>query len=264
MINDKAKPISQDELFITVATALSEVESKSLVDRLAIAGVDVNKARFPYLADVEEESPFHQMIDYSEKVGEETGVFPFGDVYTIMDRFVGMKGVNNVLYSNVDDWEDDDIEFKIQKFYLFWETLQDHYEDLWNDAVSVRKGKEEFDEKDPEQFFRPDTMRVFQDYILDELANKQENRDEFLQEAEEELGDSIDDLWRYVLESDETFQKQIEEVINDIPPEFFRWKWNTSGLSTSENRQNLREELEGAADTNLQGLSNFRIFNKGF
>jgi|AntRauTorcE11898_2_1112593.scaffolds.fasta_scaffold01870_4 hypothetical protein len=264
MINDKAKPISQDELFITVATALSEVESKSLVDRLAIAGVDVNKARFPYLADVEEESPFHQMIDYSEKVGEETGVFPFGDVYTIMDRFVGMKGVNNVLYSNVDDWEDDDIEFKIQKFYLFWETLQDHYEDLWNDAVSVRKGEEEFDEKDPEQFFRPDTMRVFQDYILDELANKQENRDEFLQEAEEELGDSIDDLWRYVLESDETFQKQIEEVINDIPPEFFRWKWNTSGLSTSENRQNLREELEGAADTNLQGLSNFRIFNKGF
>ena len=85
-----------------------------------------------------------------------------------------------------------------------------------------------------------------------------------MQEAEEELGDSIDDLWRYVLESDETFQKQIEEVINDIPPEFFRWKWNTSGLSTSENRQNLREELEGAADTNLQGLSNFRIFNKGF
>jgi len=264
MINDKAKPISQDELFITVATALSEVESKSLVDRLALAGVDVNKARFPYLADVEEESPFHQMIDYSEKVGEQTGVFPFGDIYTIMDRFVGMKGVTNTLYSDVDDWKEDDIEFKIQKFYVFWQTVQDHYDELWNDAVSARKGEEEFDEEDPEQFFRPDTMRVFQDYILDELASKQENRDEFLQEAEEELGDSIDDLWRYVLESDETFQEQIEDVIEEIPPEFFRWEWNTSGLSTSENRQNLRDEMEGATDTNLQGLSNFRLFNKGF
>ena len=264
MINDKAKPISQDELFITVATALSEDESKSLVDRLAVAGVDVNKARFPYLADVEEESPFYQMIDYSEKVGEQTGVFPFGDIHTIMDRFVEMKSVNNVLYSNVDEWNDENIEFKIQKFYVFWQTVRDHYEDLWDDAVKARKNEEEFENEDPEQFFRPDTMRVFQQYILDKLADKQTNRDDFLQEAEEELGDSIDDLWRYVLESDETFQEQNEDVLEDIPPEFFRWEWNTSGLSTSENRQNLREELEGAEDTNLKGLSNFRIFNKGF
>lgn len=264
MINDKAEPISQEELLITVATALSEDESESLVDRLTEAGVEVNKARYPYLADVEEESPFHQMIDYSEKVGEQTGVFPFKDIYRIMDRFVEMKSVNNALYSDVDEWSESNVEFKIQKFYVFWETIKNHYEDLWEDAAAARKGEEEFDDEDPEQFFRPDTMRVFQQYILDELANKQENRNDFLEEAEKELGSSVDDLWQHVLESDETFTDQTEDIIDDIPPEFFRWGWSTSGLSTSENRQNLREELEGAADTNLKGLSNFRIFNKGF
>jgi hypothetical protein len=249
---------------ITVATALSERESESLVDRLTEAGVEVNKARYPYLADVEEDSPFNQMIDYSEKVGEKTGVFPFKDIYTIMDRFVDMKSVSNSLYSDVDEWTESNTEFKIDKFYILWNTIKDHYDELWEDAVAVREERKEFDDQDPEQFFRPDTMRVFQQYILDELADKQESRDEFLEEVAEEFDDARDELWEQVLESEETFRDQIEEVIEEIPPEFFRWEWNTSGLSTSENRQNLREEMDGASDTNLKGLSNFRIFNQGF
>lgn len=71
IINDKAEPISQEELLITVATALSEKESDELMDRLLRAGVDVDKARYPYMADVEDRSPFHQMINYEEKVGEQ-------------------------------------------------------------------------------------------------------------------------------------------------------------------------------------------------
>ncbi|QCW03954.1 hypothetical protein [Natrinema pallidum] len=259
IINDKAEPISQEELLITVATALSEKESNELMDRLLRAGVDVDKARYPYMADVEERSPFHQMINYEEKVGEQTGAIDFKDMYMLMNRFVEMKGGHDALYENIEEW--DDVSYRINKFYTFWSAIKDHYDDLWEDAEAAREGREDFDEEYPEQFFRKDPMRVLQEYILEELADKQENRQEFLDELEEDVRDS---LWEYVLEDDEVFTEEIQNIVDDIPEKFYRDKWNTGGLSTSENRRNFREELEKAADTNEKGLPRLRIFNKGF
>lgn len=259
IINDKAEPISQEELLITVATALSEKESDELMDRLLRAGVDVDKARYPYMADVEDRSPFHQMINYEEKVGEQTGAIDFKDMHMLMDRFVEMKGGHSALYENIEDW--DEVTYRISKFYTFWSAIKEHYADLWEDAEAVKEGRKELEEEYPEQFFQKDAMRVLQEYILEELTDKQENRQEFLEELEDDVRES---LWEYVLEDDDVFTEEIQSILEDIPEKFYRDKWNTSGLSTSENRRNFREELEKAADTNKKGLPRLRIFNTGF
>jgi len=261
MINDKAEPISQEELLITVVTALSEKESDNLMDRLVKAGVDVEEARYPYLADVEQHSPFHQMINYEEKVGEQTGVIDFKDMHMLMNRFVNMKGGYKPLYENIDEWAED-TRFRIEKFYTFWHAIKDHYEDLWEDAESSVQGQE-FEGEYPEQFFQKDAMRVLQDYILDELTDKQESRTDVLDELEDEIKET-QDLWEFILEDDEVFKNNVKGVLEDIPSDFYRRKWQTSGLSTSENRNNFREELEKAAGTTPKGIPQLRIFNQGF
>jgi len=261
MINDKAEPISQEELLITVSTALSEKESDDLMMRLLSAGVDVDKARYPYMADVEEQSPFHQMINYEEKVGEQTGSIGFRDLYTIMNRFVDMKGGHHALYEDIDEW--DDVRYRIGKFYTFWTAIKDHYPDLWEDAEKAQEGNYTEDDH-PKQFFRKDAMRVLQEYILERLVDKQKSRKEVLEELGE-VDDSVKEgLWELILEDDDIFTEEIQNVLDDIPEDFYRKKWQTSGLSTSENRNNFKEELKKAADTTPKGLPKLRIFNKGF
>lgn len=266
IINDKAEPISQEELLITVATALSEKESDQLMTRLMKAGVDVDKARYPYMADVEEESPFHQMVNYEEKVGEQTGAVDFRTMYMLMNRFVEMKGGHKYLYKEIDGWYGDDAtRYRINKFYVFWEAIKSEYSDLWEDAKAAVKDEEfegeGYDNESPDQFFQKNAMRVFQEYILEELADKQENRQSFL----DELEDSVrDDLWEYIFEDDDVLKSQVSEVVGEIPAEFFRRKWNTGGLGTNENRNNFKEQLETAANTTPKGMPQLRIFNKGF
>lgn len=267
IINDKADPISQEELLITVATALSEKEAGELWDRLIEANVDVEKARFPYVADVEEHSPFYQMVNYEEKVGEQTGAIDFGDLHMLMERFIDMKGGHKPLYENLDKWSDADDEpntrYRIEKFYTFWTAIKEHYTELWQDAEGVIEGNKEFDEEYPEQFFQKDAMRVFQEYILEELVEKQENRKEVLSEINtlldslgfgglEELIESVDrpdevleevegiegpledNLWENIMGDDEVFKSEIDNILDDIPERFFRLEWQTSGMSTNE------------------------------
>lgn len=266
IINDKAEPISQEELLITVATALSEKESEELMDRLIDVGVDVDEARFPYLADVEDHSPFHNMVNYEEKVGEATGIIDFRTMYMLMNRFVEMKGGHNPLYDNIDRWYGSNANrYRIDKFYAFWTAIEEYYEDLWNDAKAAERG-EDFEGKDfknesPDQFFRKPAMRVFQEFILEELSEKQDNRQDFLDELDEDVRD---ELWEYVFEDDEVLKKEIKSVIDDVSEDFFRREWQTGGLSTAENRQNFREQLQKAANTTPKGLPQLRIFNKGF
>jgi hypothetical protein len=106
-------------------------------------------------------------------------------------------------------------------------------------------------------------MRVLQDYILVELTDKQQSRTDVLNELEDEIKES-QDLWEYILDDDEVFKNNIKGVLEDIPPNFYRKEWQTSGLSTSENRNNFREELEKAAGTTPKGIPQLRIFNQGF
>jgi hypothetical protein len=266
IINDKAEPISQEELLITVATALSEKESNKLMQRLLKAGVNVDKARYPYMADVEEQSPFHQMVNYEEKVGEQTGVVDFRTMYMLMNRFVEMKGGHKPLYNNVEEWfGENGTRSRIDKFYAFWNAIKDHYDGLWEDAKAEIEGEdfegEGFENESPEQFFRKPAMRVLQEYILDELTDKQENRQDFLNELDESVRE---DLWEYVFEDDDVLEKEIKNILDGISADFFRREWNTGGLSTSENRQNFRDQLETAAGTTPKGLPQLRIFNKGF
>jgi hypothetical protein len=213
------------------------------------------------MADVEEQSPFHQMINYEEKVGEQTGSIGFRDLYTIMNRFVDMKGGHHALYEDIDEW--DDVRYRIGKFYTFWTAIKEHYPDLWEDAEKSEEGDYTGDDH-PGQFFRKDAMRVLQEYILERLVDKQKSRKEVLEELGE-VDDSVkDDLWELILEDDDIFTEEIQNVLDDLPEDFYRKKWQTSGLSTSENRNNFKEELKKAADTTPKGLPKLRIFNKGF
>jgi|AntRauTorcE11898_2_1112593.scaffolds.fasta_scaffold07033_1 hypothetical protein len=160
IINDKAEPISQEELLITVATALSEKESDQLMDRLIEVGVNVDEARYPYLADVEDHSPFHQMINYEEKVGETTGEVDFKTMYMLINRFVEMKGGHRPLYNDIDEWYgENDTRYRIDKFYAFWTGVKEYYEDLWSDAKAATN-EEDYEGKGFDNRYFPTGLRA--------------------------------------------------------------------------------------------------------
>jgi hypothetical protein len=117
------------------------------------------------------------------------------------------------------------------------------------------------DNESPEQFFRKPAMRIFQEFILDELSEKQENRQDFLDELDASVRE---ELWEYVFEDDEVLKNEVKNVLENVSEDFFRREWQAGGLSTAENRQNFREQLEKAASTTPKGLPQLRIFNKGF
>jgi hypothetical protein len=202
------------------------------------------------------------MINFEEKVGEQTGSIGFRDLYRIMNRFVDMKGGHHALYEDVDEWDKDE-RYRIRKFYTFWTAIKEQYPDLWEDAEKAQEGNYTGDDY-PEQFFRKDAMRVLQEYILERIVDRQKSRREVLEELDEVDESVKDDVRELIIKDDSNFTEEIQNVLDEIPAEFYRKKWQTSGLSTSENRNNFKEELKKAADTSLKGLPKLRIFNKGF
>lgn len=268
MINDKAEPISPGELLITVTTALSRKESDDLLDRLTEANVPVNKAKYPYMADVEKKSPFYNLVNYEEKVDEKTGIVRFRHLADLMERFAQMKGIDDVLVEDIDEWYgDDETRYRVDKFYTFWEAIQEHYESLWIDAKLDVQDEKEFDgDKAPDQFFQKAVMRVLQRYILDHLAQKQESWKNVRQDVLEEInnGDEARKLEENIIENDERMKEEIKEIIGEIPGKFFRYKWETSGLNTNENRENFYKELNKASNTEAKDILRLQIFNQGF
>jgi len=246
IVNNKAEPLSKEQLLITLATSLTDGEVSNLFDRLDEAGVDAEEARLTYRADTSPKSPFAGLVDYGGAVGEQTGAFKYKSLHDVIRNFLDLDRNYQSLTEDVDEWDsDEDFTYRMDRFYIFWDEIQTQYNDLWNDAISAIDG-EEFDDK-PEQFFYKVTMTQLQEYVLDHM-----NR--------------IDDFYRGrldagpILSTEENIRDSVEDAVSGLDAQFFRREWEVKSLDTSDGRELFQQQLSKADGLAVQHLHTLTMF----
>ncbi len=246
IVNNKAKPLTKEQLLVTLATSLTDGEVENLFERLEKAGVDAEEARLAYRADTSPKSPFAGLVDYAGAVGEETGVFRYKLLHRVIDEFVHMGGEYKPLYKDIDEWQSDEqYEYRMERFYALWSAVKNHYSDLWSDAVKQSMGTEDFDDS-PEQLFYGVTMRVLQDYIIDHMSH--------LNNVYLKLEDC------HILEEEELIEDTVEDALEGIDEQFFRRDWEASSLDTPDGREFFKSQLDSANGLEPRHLHTLGMF----
>lgn len=234
IVNNKAEPLTKEQLLVTLATSLTDGEVEHLFERLEKAGVDAEEARLAYRADTSPNSPFAGLVDYEGAVGQQTGVFRYKVLHRVIDEFVNMSGDYKVLYKDIDDWQDDEqYEYRMDRFYTLWNAIKRHYPELWSDAMKDTLGQEEFEDQEPEQFFYGVTMRVLQKYVLEHMTHLNN-----IYVDKMDIGP--------ILDNNDAIHDTVEDALEGIDEQFFRREWEVSSLDTSDGRDFFKSQLDSA------------------
>lgn len=246
IVNNKAKPLRKEQLLITLATSLSDGEVGTLFDRLDEAGVDAEEARLTYRADTSPDSPFAGLVDYGGAVGEQTGVFKYKNLHTVIQNFIYLENDYRGLVDGVDEWHsDEDFLYRMERFYIFWDEIKNQYNELWHDAIAALEGSD-FDDK-PQQFFFKVTMTQLQEYILDHMNH-------------------INDFYIDRLDSgpilieENNIRDAVGTAVDDLDSQFFRREWEVTSLDTSDGRELLQQQLSKADGLAVQHLHTLTMF----
>lgn len=247
IVNNKAKPLTKEQLLITLATSLTDGEVENLFDRLDEAGVDAEEARLTYRADTSPQSPFAGLVDYGGAVGEQTGVFRYKNLHNVIQNFISLENRYGELVDDIDEWNaDEDFAYRMERFYIFWDEIKNQYSELWEDAVKAKQEEQEFDDK-PEQFLLKVTMTQLQEYILDHMSHINDFYIDRLDEGP-------------ILSEEENIREAVEDAIDELDSQFFRREWEVSSLDTTDGRELLQQQLSKADGLAVQHLHTLTMF----
>jgi hypothetical protein len=230
VVNNKATKLTPTELRGTISTSLTSEEIERLYDRFKQAGVSADTARWTYLINNSEVSPFMGLIDF----GFQKGFLKENVMFQVVSKFMRPPRTLRSVYAGVGEWDDDD--YRMNLFFRFWSTVKSIYPKAWDAAVRDGGG----------QILMKATMLVLQGYIFSQFAADMPKRSRKGQVSP--------------IANPEEFEQSVRDELYYLPEEFFMRKWNRTDIDTSDGRSMLNEQITKVIQGQGRNIGNMQLF----
>jgi hypothetical protein len=227
VINQKSSKIPAPFLNAIVSSSLTQKEVDLLGMRLKNAGIYVKDAQLMDQVNNNQQSPFYQMIQFN--IPGEQGRIPWQGVKALVSKFYNVKAADptfafNQLVAPIcqgknieekrSDWQN---KKWFDYFCAFWSAIKEKYEPAPEGSLPLWNIKE-----NPEsQLLRIVTLHMLQDMFIEWFLN---TRDHFPESIKE-------------------FKESVNKWIKNVPPEFFRVKWQGVTSLPRDGKVKLEESL---------------------
>jgi hypothetical protein len=234
VLNNKAKPLNKTELRTIISTSLSKKEIDELYNRFKQVGVTAEETEWAYRMYSEPVSPFYKLIDLKLSAGN----YPIAEnvAYQVVSKFMKPNRKYKSLFSDVPNW--DNLDFRINMFFAFWQTIKGLYPTACREAVDGSN----------RQILQKVSLINLQEYLFDQFNQGLPRR-----LAKKEPSPFSDEA---------TLRVEIQVLLAYLKEEFFLKRWTAKGLDTGTGNKFFRRQLDDAITDQCQNLGNRALFKR--